>query len=126
MPYSIAPYPPSPAIQVNGTPEYVSAINFGSGLAATVANGILTLSTAPSANVITFHGRSGAGPITVTGLQVGDVIGWKDGSAINVAGSPTPTGAGVFENACSVAGQLQQVSTSDLSSGIYLAVASRA
>ncbi len=38
--------PPGPQIQVNGTPEYVSAINFGSGLSGSVANGILTLSAA--------------------------------------------------------------------------------
>ena len=44
MPYSIAPYPPSPTIQVNGTPAAATAINFGSGLTSTLSGGVLTVS----------------------------------------------------------------------------------
>ena len=83
------------------------------------------LSPSPSANIITFHGRATAGAITVAGLQVGDVIGWRDGSAVSVGNAPTAVAAGTFESVVSVAGQLQQLSTSDLSAGTYLAVASR-
>ena len=48
MPYSIAPYPPSPAIQVNGTPAAATAISFGSGLTSALSGGVLTVTAATS------------------------------------------------------------------------------
>ena len=54
MSYPMAPYPPSPGVQVNGTPTAAAAINFGSGLTSTLSGGVLTVSA------------SGGGTLTLT------------------------------------------------------------
>lgn len=72
---------------------------------------------------LTFTGRNGTqGPVTVTGggsatvPAVGDIVA----GVFNVTGTVVVAPAGVFEQVASVAGQLQQMSTGNLSGNTYL------
>lgn len=64
-------------------------------------------------------GSNGAGPITVGAsqggaTQVGDIV-----TAVFQGGTPTVVTADVFERVVSVAGQIQQTSSSNLSGNTY-------
>ena len=65
--------------------------------------------------IVVAAGVAAAGPITVAGAQVGDmVIGFQ-------GGSPNVTiPAATFESVVSVAGQIQQMSASNLSGNSYV------
>lgn len=70
--------------------------------------------------VVTFSGRSGSGSISVPGVKVGDYLVAYFVHPLGVNGV---LGAWVsalpFEYSISVADQIQQSSTADLSSGTY-------
>ena len=71
-----------------------------------------------SLQLIAFAGAATAGACTATGLKVGDKIL----SVTGVAAGTVGTQAASFETAVTVADQIQQSSSSNLSSNVYLAL----
>ncbi|MFT4068935.1 hypothetical protein [Paraburkholderia sp.] len=69
------------------------------------------VTSAPVFVKATFNGNTGAGSISVPGLQVGD-IGVFDFNGHNVIGSS-------FEQVVSIADEIQQISGADLSGQTY-------
>jgi hypothetical protein len=66
----------------------------------------------------TFVGVAAAGPITFTGVKVGDLVA----GVIDTTASPMVSGAALFEAKVSVAGQIQQLTATDESTHTFIAL----
>jgi len=69
-------------------------------------------------DIILFAGHNLAGACTMTGVKVNDVVLSVTGIAVGDVGDK----AALFETAITVADQIQQVSATDLSAHIYIAL----
>jgi hypothetical protein len=92
----------------------VAAYLAGTGSLALVLEGKGVIASTRSAIFFAAAGLNGAGAVTVTGAKVGDLV-------LAVINLTTPgQAASSFESTVSVAGQVQQSSTSNLSGNNYL------
>jgi hypothetical protein len=98
-------------VRLHEDPGNLAAQPFGLGLAAA-----LVQLEALALRYHVFAGRSGAGPICLAGAHLGDTVS-------SVAGKVGASGdqAAAFEAVITVEGQIQQVSSSDLSEKWYQA-----
>lgn len=72
-------------------------------------------------DVISFSGKNGAGACTMTGVKVGDVVL----SVTGIAAADVGDKASLFESTITVADQIQQSSTDDLSAKVFMALVLR-
>jgi hypothetical protein len=80
---------------------------------------IMSLQTGPALGYATFNGRNGTGSISVPGLKVGDIVTFA------LLNSTVVTVGGELETIVSIADEIQQVDSANLSTATFTIVITR-